>query len=94
MHDKNKRGPMAQANPTARRTGAVLAAAACWAATAAAQPAQLAQLSLDELGNLSLEQLGNLRVTSVSRRPERLLQAPASVFVITAEDIRRSGRVR
>ncbi|HSH91217.1 MAG TPA: TonB-dependent receptor, partial [Ramlibacter sp.] len=50
----------------------------------------VAQLSLDKLGDLSLEQLGSISITSVSRRTERLLQAPASVFVITAEDIQRS----
>src|SRR5690606_17281308 len=36
-------------------------------------------------------ELADLRITSVSRQPERLAQAPASVFVITAEDIRRAG---
>ena len=40
---------------------------------------------------MSIEQLGQLRVTSVSRRPENLNQTPASIYVITAEDIRRSG---
>jgi len=44
-----------------------------------------------DLADYSLEQLANLRVTSVSRREERLVEAPASVFVITSEDIRRSG---
>ena len=44
-----------------------------------------------EFADLSIEELANIEVTSVSRRPERLQDAPASVFVITAEDIRRSG---
>jgi iron complex outermembrane receptor protein len=44
-----------------------------------------------EFADLSIEELANIEVTSVSRRPERLQEAPASVFVITAEDIRRSG---
>lgn len=44
-----------------------------------------------QLADLSLEQLGDIVVTSVSRRPEALADAPASVFVISAEDIRRSG---
>lgn len=44
-----------------------------------------------DLADYSLEQLANLKVTSVSRREERLVEAPASIFVITAEDIRRSG---
>lgn len=44
-----------------------------------------------ELLDLSLEQLANIQITSVSKKSERLADAPASVFVITAEDIRRSG---
>src|SRR5580658_3551644 len=44
-----------------------------------------------ELIDLSLEQLSNIEVTSVSRRPESLQDAPASIYVITADDIRRSG---
>lgn len=63
--------------------GLTWAALAAWAASAAAQPASLADLSLEELANLE--------VTSVSRRPERLADAPASIFVITSDDIRRSG---
>src|SRR5690606_29184942 len=39
----------------------------------------------------SLEQLMDIQVSSVSRRQEELGSAAASVFVITAEDIRRSG---
>lgn len=45
----------------------------------------------DDLTGLSLEELGNVRITSVSRRPERLADAAASVFVISNDDIRRSG---
>lgn len=44
-----------------------------------------------ELAQLSLEDLSNLRITSVSRRAEKLSEAAASIFVITAEDLRRSG---
>ncbi|CAH0353516.1 TonB-dependent siderophore receptor [Aquabacterium sp. CECT 9606] len=44
-----------------------------------------------QLADLTLEELSNLPITSVSKRPERLSDAPASVFVITSEDIRRSG---
>ena len=40
---------------------------------------------------LSLEQLGDTEITSVAKRPEPLSKAPAAVYVITAEDIRRSG---
>ena len=44
-----------------------------------------------DLADLSLEELGNIEITSVSKRAERLLDAPASIYVITAEDVRRSG---
>ncbi len=51
-----------------------------------------AQLSLErDLADLSLEELANIEVTSVSRRAERLSDAPAALYVITGEDIRRSG---
>jgi len=41
--------------------------------------------------DMSLEELANIRITSLSKRPERLADAAGSVFVITADDIRRSG---
>lgn len=50
-----------------------------------------AGLQYAALADLSLEQLADIVVTSVSRREERLADAAASVFVISAEDIRRSG---
>lgn len=40
---------------------------------------------------MSLEHLVNQEVTSVSKREEKASQAAAAVYVITAEDIRRSG---
>ena len=40
---------------------------------------------------LSLEDLMNLQVTSVSKRTQKVADAAAAVFVITQEDIRRSG---
>ena len=43
------------------------------------------------LDELSLEQLSEIKITSVSKQSEKLLDASASVFVITADDIRRSG---
>ena len=44
-----------------------------------------------DLADLSLEELGNVVVMSVSRRQERIAGAPASIYVITREDIRRAG---
>src|SRR5690606_14515693 len=46
---------------------------------------------IGRLVRMSLEELGEVRVTSVTRRESRLNASPASLYVITAEDIRRSG---
>jgi iron complex outermembrane recepter protein len=43
------------------------------------------------LADASLEELMNIEVTSVSKKAQRLGATAASVFVIAAEDIRRSG---
>jgi iron complex outermembrane recepter protein len=43
------------------------------------------------LKTLSLEQLGNIEVTTVSREPEAIWNTPAAIYVITQEDIQRSG---
>jgi iron complex outermembrane recepter protein len=50
-----------------------------------------ASASTGDLKQLSLDELMNVEVTSVSREPQRLLQAPAAIQVITSEQIRRSG---
>ncbi len=47
--------------------------------------------STGDLKQMSLEQLMDIEVTSVARHPQKLLQAAASIQVITQEDIRRSG---
>ncbi|HVU33765.1 MAG TPA: TonB-dependent receptor [Opitutaceae bacterium] len=43
------------------------------------------------LADLSLEELMNETITSVSKREERLADAPAAVTVVTNDEIRRSG---
>ncbi|MFK0571165.1 TonB-dependent receptor plug domain-containing protein [Endozoicomonas sp.] len=51
-------------------------------------------VSYDTLLDLSLEELISLDVpdvTSVSKRKQRLMDSPAAVYVITNEDIQRSG---
>jgi iron complex outermembrane receptor protein len=50
-----------------------------------------AEPSGDELLELSIEQLADLKITSASRIAESLRETPSSVFVITADEIRRSG---
>jgi iron complex outermembrane recepter protein len=44
-----------------------------------------------ELKNLSLEELSEIVVTTPSKEPTKVSQTPAAIFVITGEDIRRSG---
>lgn len=46
---------------------------------------------IENLSRMSLEELMNVEVTSVSKRSEKLSEAPAAITVITSEDIRRSG---
>ncbi len=50
-------------------------------------------LPMDELRKLSLEELMRIDVvvTSVGKKPQKLFETAAAVFVITPEDIRRSG---
>ena len=45
----------------------------------------------EKLSELPLETLLNMEVTSVSRKSQRLADAAAAVFVISQDDIRRSG---
>jgi iron complex outermembrane receptor protein len=71
-----------------RRAGALSLLFPAFAAFAAAQ--QPAGRPPD-LTDLDIEELGRIRITSVSRRPEPASRATAAVFVITREDIRRSG---
>ena len=49
------------------------------------------QKAARDLTEASLEDLMNIEVTTVSKKEQRLAQSPAAVFVITQEDIRRSG---
>src|ERR1700733_10220391 len=52
----------------------------------------LAQQPKDnDLSQVSLEDLMNLQVTSVSKKEQKLSKTGAAIFVITQEDIRRSG---
>lgn len=44
-----------------------------------------------DLRSFSLEELGSIEVTTVSRSPESQAHVPAAVYVITQDDIRRSG---
>jgi len=54
-------------------------------------PACAAAPLIGDLVNMSIEDLAKIQITSVSKKAEPLADAAASVYVITAEDIRRSG---
>ncbi|MGH9732625.1 MAG: TonB-dependent receptor plug domain-containing protein [Candidatus Acidiferrales bacterium] len=56
-----------------------------------AQSAQNGQNPPVNLKRLSLEQLGNVEVTTASKEPEEVWKTAAAIYVITQEDIRRSG---
>jgi iron complex outermembrane receptor protein len=59
---------------------------------AAASPLPLpAPVGEQQLKSMSLEQLGNIKVTTVSKRPEEIWRTPAAIYVLTSQDIERSG---
>jgi iron complex outermembrane receptor protein len=60
-------------------------------ATVLLSPYGAAEQKNDDLTSKSIEDLMNMEITSVSKKAERLSRTPAAVFVITSEDIRRSG---
>ena len=59
-------------------------------ATATGSGVAIAQTA-EDLSRLSIEELGEVQVTSVSKRPEAIGQAPSAIYVITQADIARSG---
>jgi len=61
--------------------------AVCLTATTEAQTSK----SVPDVTKMSVEDLMNIPVTSVSKRTQKVADAAAAIFVITQEDIRRSG---
>ncbi|HET6971455.1 MAG TPA: hypothetical protein VFH92_10045, partial [Phenylobacterium sp.] len=49
---------------------------------------------MTDLSALSIEELANVDISSVSKTDQPLGQAPAAVYVITHEEIIRSGATR
>jgi iron complex outermembrane receptor protein len=72
-----------------RTIGAIFVALQAAGATAADTSAKAA--SPADLSRMTIEELANIEISSVSKRPEPLSGAAASVYVITREDIRRYG---
>jgi iron complex outermembrane receptor protein len=48
-------------------------------------------VAVEPLARMTLQELANVEVTSVSKRPEQLRAAPAVLYVITHDEIMRSG---
>lgn len=59
--------------------------------TQAAEVSADAQDSQGSLKQLSLEQLGNIEVSTASKSLHQVWDTPAAIYVITQEDIKRSG---
>ena len=57
----------------------------------AARAQDRANNSEEQLKQLSLEQLGDIEVTTQSKAPQQVWKTPAAIYVITQEDIKRSG---
>src|SRR6266576_170012 len=58
---------------------------------ARAQAKQSNQNPPENLKKVSLEELGQIEVTTASKVPVKATRTPAAIYVITQEDIRRSG---
>src|SRR5437762_14361476 len=82
-------------NPTPRSRpatglGRILLAGFLAVVVAATTVAQTSR-SVPDVTAMSMEDLMNMQVTSVSKRTQKVADAAAAIFVITQEDIRRSG---
>ncbi len=77
--------------PSRRALGICLLLMASAALHASAAGIAMEERSIRYLKALSLEDLAETQVVSVSKIPQKLSDAPAAVFVVTREDIRRSG---
>ena len=73
-----------------RKTLLTLATSACLLAYLVA-PSQVHATTDTDYFNMDLAQLMQVSITSVSKRPQNLADTAAAAFVITQEDIRRSG---
>jgi iron complex outermembrane receptor protein len=52
-----------------------------------------AQQPASDLSTLQIEDLMNIDVTSASKKEQKISRVPAAIFVITQDDIRRSGAI-
>src|ERR1051326_3688792 len=62
-----------------------------WVTQGRAAAAQNDQEIGGRLKQMNLEQLGSIEVTTASKEPVKVARTPAAIYVLTQEDIRRSG---
>jgi iron complex outermembrane recepter protein len=81
-NDADRRSPVNAVGSFARKL---------WLAVAVCVLAITCVAQQTDISELSLEDLMNIEVTTVGKREQRLSQIPAAVYVITQDEIRRSG---
>lgn len=74
-----------------RHAGACVFASGFFTLTHAASAAEVAAVDIAKLGDLSIEELANIKVTSVSKRTETLAATASAIYVITHDEVMRSG---
>src|SRR5580692_8412549 len=89
LNEERRAWPACQRGLSRMLAGAVLAGL-CMTGLAISASAQDA----DDLTTKSLEELMDIKVISASKKEESLFKTAAAIFVITQEDIRRSGMTR
>jgi iron complex outermembrane recepter protein len=89
--DSNRRELLCLPLDRLRRFGGVFGFLICLAITVQSQ--NLPQQTVDPttLKKLSLVELSQIEVVTPSKEPEKAFNTPAAIYVITGEDIRRSG---
>src|SRR5215217_1009462 len=58
---------------------------------AGSTPVVLAQVKPSDLAQATLEDLLNIHITSAERKEQKAEEVPAAVYVLTRDEIRRSG---
>jgi len=74
-----------------RRLTLVCALSVVFAGVPQTLAAQLDANEPEDFFDMSIEELMDIRITTASKKEEKLFETPAAAYVITSEDIRRSG---
>jgi len=91
LRGRMKEGERSSCRAIVLRSCALLLTLAMLASPLAAQTPNGVSSEIGALKKLAFEELFNLEITTVSKRPGRLVDAASAIQVITSEEIRRSG---